>query len=249
MRIPYGRKRLRDNGMGSYSKKDVAYFNQFADGYMPYTPDDLVRMLEPLEKVIRPLHMAKVCEIGCASGQFSDALASQIGLENIRLYGIDIALKVLSTYKYEKVCGSAFALPFASESFDVVCLPATLHHLFPFEASLRELSRVLRPGGYLYCLEPNYHHPQRFFFMRFTTLYNLYRKANDVPINADVLRKMLYRFDLQVSEFEYININFNHPSFLQRAQNIFAKGVNLWGLKKFTLPWFILLARKMDGKK
>lgn len=235
--------------MRSYSKKDVDYFNQFSNGYMPYTPDDLARMLEPLEKVIVPLHMAKVCEIGCASGQFSDALASRIGLENIRLYGLDIALKVLSTYKYEKVCGSAFALPFAAESFDVICLPATLHHLFPLDASLRELTRVLRPGGYLYCLEPNYHHPQRFFFMRFTTLYSLYRRANDVPINADLLKKMLCRFDLQVSEFEYININFNHPSSLQRIQNILAKGINLPSLKKFTLPWFILLARKTVGKK
>jgi hypothetical protein len=109
---------------------------------------------------------------------------------------------------------------------------------------LHELSRILRPGGYLYCLEPNYHHPQRFFFMRCTALYNLYRKANDVPINADVLQKMLTSFDLQVAAFEYININFNHPSLLQRVQNILAKGVNLWGLKKFTLPWFILLAKK-----
>ena len=232
--------------MESYSKKDVDYFNQFADGYMPYTPDDLANMLEPLEKVISPLRMAKVCEIGCASGQFSEAIALRIGLENIRLYGIDIALKVLSTYKYEKVCGSAFALPFADESFDVVCLPATLHHLFPFETSLRELSRILRPGGYLYCMEPNYHHPQRFFFMRFKALYNLYRKANDVPINADVLRKMLFRFDMQVSYFEYINIYSNHPSFLQRAQNILAKFVNIPWLKKFTLPWFILLAKKKD---
>jgi SAM-dependent methyltransferase len=233
--------------MESYSKKDVAYFNQFSDGYMPYTSDDLDRMLGSLENIIRQLPGAKVCEVGCASGQFSDALATRIGHNNICLYGLDIAEKVLATYKYEKVCGSAFALPFADESFDVVCLPATLHHLFPFESSLREISRILRPGGYLYCLEPNYHHPQRFFFMRFKALYNLYRKANDVPINADILLKTLNSFDLQLSELEYININFSHPSFLQQIQNILAKGVNLWGLNKFTLPWFILIARKMNN--
>jgi SAM-dependent methyltransferase len=43
----------------------------------------------------------------------------------------------------------AHALPFGSESFDVVCCNAALHHMRDVPSAMHEMLRVLRPGGWL----------------------------------------------------------------------------------------------------
>ena len=56
----------------------------------------------------------------------------------------------------EGVCGSALALPFADESFDVVAAFDVLEHCEPEETAMSELVRVLRPGGRLLMSVPAY---------------------------------------------------------------------------------------------
>ena len=45
--------------------------------------------------------------------------------------------------------GLAHALPFESETFDVVCCNAALHHMRDVPGAVHEMLRVLRPGGWL----------------------------------------------------------------------------------------------------
>jgi SAM-dependent methyltransferase len=45
--------------------------------------------------------------------------------------------------------GLAHVLPFESETFDVVCCNAALHHMRDVPAAMHEMLRVLRPGGWL----------------------------------------------------------------------------------------------------
>lgn len=54
------------------------------------------------------------------------------------------------------VCGSATALPFADGSFDAVAAFDVVEHCDPESAALRELHRVLRPGGVLALSVPAY---------------------------------------------------------------------------------------------
>ena len=54
------------------------------------------------------------------------------------------------------VCGSALALPFASESFDVVAAFDVVEHCDPESTAIGELVRVLRPGGRLLLSLPAY---------------------------------------------------------------------------------------------
>jgi SAM-dependent methyltransferase len=56
----------------------------------------------------------------------------------------------------EGVCGSALALPFADESFDVVSAFDVVEHCEPESRALDELTRVLRPGGRLLLSVPAY---------------------------------------------------------------------------------------------
>jgi SAM-dependent methyltransferase len=54
------------------------------------------------------------------------------------------------------VCGSALALPFAGETFDVVAAFDVLEHCEPEHRAMSELTRVLRPGGRLLMSVPAY---------------------------------------------------------------------------------------------
>jgi len=162
----------------------------------------------------------------------------------ISLVGLDIARQVLSLYPFGKICGSAFAMPFKSETFDMVCLPATLHHLFPLNDSLTELNRIIAHGGYLYCMEPNYFHPQRRFFMRYASLYRWYRNTNDVPVHPGSLTSMLKDLNYKIMHFRFVNIYFRRPSVLQKIQNSIADMMPKIDINKYWMPWFVLMAQK-----
>ncbi|HHU09886.1 MAG TPA: class I SAM-dependent methyltransferase [Intrasporangiaceae bacterium] len=54
------------------------------------------------------------------------------------------------------VCGSATALPFAAASFDAVAAFDVIEHCDPESLALREIHRVLRPGGVLVASVPAY---------------------------------------------------------------------------------------------
>jgi SAM-dependent methyltransferase len=56
------------------------------------------------------------------------------------------------------VVGSAERLPFASESVDVIISNAVLEHVRDLPATLREMNRVLKPGGFVYIEIPFIQH-------------------------------------------------------------------------------------------
>src|SRR4051812_39065415 len=57
--------------------------------------------------------------------------------------------------QFSFVAGEATRIPLPDNSFDVVtCQTVLMHVERPMEA-LREMSRILRPGGLLVCIEPN----------------------------------------------------------------------------------------------
>jgi len=57
------------------------------------------------------------------------------------------------------VCGDAFCLPFKDAAFDCVIANSLLHHLPNLQIAIREIARVLRPGGWYIGREPNFNNP------------------------------------------------------------------------------------------
>lgn len=96
----------------------------------------------------------RVLEAGCGYGWISTAL---IGAARIRWTGIDISKSMIEHCL--KVNGSGVSgsgtvadgqhLPFRSQVFDAVLCSGVLMHVDDEFAMLRELTRVLRPGGRL----------------------------------------------------------------------------------------------------
>ena len=87
-----------------------------------------------------------VVEIGCGAGQ------TLIAAYNDRVtFGLDVDPGALRlgrslTQNVRFVCGRAEALPYRDEQFDLVLARASMPY-FNIRASLREMRRVLRPGG------------------------------------------------------------------------------------------------------
>jgi SAM-dependent methyltransferase len=68
------------------------------------------------------------------------------------------------------VSGLAYALPFAANSFDTVFSTQTLEHVEQPHLAVAEMSRVLRPGGYLILTAPQSWrlHEKPYDFFRYT---------------------------------------------------------------------------------
>lgn len=96
-----------------------------------------------------------VLDAGCGKGRHSLCIAGY-GIE--RLYSVDLSEAVFLAAEYTKafenvhcIRTNLLKLPFADGSVDHVNCLGVLHHLENPEAGLRELWRVLKPGGTL-CL-------------------------------------------------------------------------------------------------
>ena len=224
---------------------DRTYFTRYAEGYSPYTREDIDNLLADLLPVALARKTKWICEVGSADGQISLELLKRLP-EGSQALGIDIAEKVLQLYPFHKLCGDAFHMPLADKSQDLVCYPATLHHLFPFAQALSELTRVLASNGLVYFLEPNYFHPQRRFFMSNKLLYHRYRQANDTPINPEELTSELKANGFEILQLRYVNIHFKAPGLLQSIQNFIAGLPRPRWWERVVMPWFILIAVKRD---
>lgn len=95
---------------------------------------------------------------GCGVGMYLEHLAS--AFETI--VGLDIEFERLQTAKTRSdsvVNGAGEDLPFPDDSFDLMLSHEVLEHVQDDEAAIREMIRVLRPGGRLVLFCPNRGYP------------------------------------------------------------------------------------------
>ena len=94
----------------------------------------------------------KVLEIGCGLGtdgaQFAEAGADYTGVD-LTEAAVELARKRFELFDLKGKFETADAenLPFADESFDLVYSHGVLHHTPETEKAIKEIHRVLRPGG------------------------------------------------------------------------------------------------------
>jgi demethylmenaquinone methyltransferase / 2-methoxy-6-polyprenyl-1,4-benzoquinol methylase len=96
----------------------------------------------------------KVLDACCGTGDLALAGRAAGG----EVVGVDFSEAMLARARrkapeIEWVRGDAAALPFPDESFDAVTVGFGIRNLADLEGGLRELARVLKPGGKVGCLE------------------------------------------------------------------------------------------------
>jgi 2-polyprenyl-6-hydroxyphenyl methylase/3-demethylubiquinone-9 3-methyltransferase len=140
---------------------DNSIYNLY--GHKWYTADDdpiaLLRreseakipwVLEKIKKNFSENKNIKILDVGCGGGFLSNALAKN----SFAVTGIDMSEDSLRIAKEHDETQSvvyqvadAYKLPFANESFEVVTAMDFLEHVEDPEAVVKEISRLLKPGG------------------------------------------------------------------------------------------------------
>ena len=101
---------------------------------------------------------SRVMDLGCGRGGVVELFWRNVKLAT----GLDPDVSSLAEHRAHNmpvVRGRGEQLPFAGESFDLVVCIWVLEHLRSPEAVLREVRRVLRPGGHFVFLTPNLRNP------------------------------------------------------------------------------------------
>lgn len=116
--------------------------------------------MKKLEAFFQAHHQSKILDVGTGSGQFIQVIQSMIP-EHGEIIGIDLSEKALdaarkqfsedSNIHFEKM--DATAMSFADNTFDVVCLSNSLHHLPDITKAMDEMKRVVKQDGVLFFVE------------------------------------------------------------------------------------------------
>ncbi len=153
----------------------------------------------------------RVLELGCGTGLFSKKLQR----EGLYLTAIDISLDLLSdAVRENKTVGfiqaDAHRLPFADNTFNAVVGSSVLHHL-QVGLVLREIRRVVQPGGRIAFAEPNMMNPQ---ILAQKNIPPLKRWLGDTPDETAFFRWSLAKqlADAGYSEIQVFCHDFLHPA-------------------------------------
>jgi ubiquinone/menaquinone biosynthesis C-methylase UbiE len=92
---------------------------------------------------------AKLLDVGCLEGSYTRLYADAIGAGDV--HGVDVSLndqaRAKGVQSVEFDLNSGAPLPYGDAEFDVVVCIESLEHIYPTDFMLREIRRVLKPGG------------------------------------------------------------------------------------------------------
>lgn len=165
-----------------------------------------------LWKFLKKRRAKKILDVGCGSGWLMRYLKEK-GFKVIGCDNSSYAVKVSGAVE-----GKATSLPFKDESFDAVLGISIIEHLIPKDAHefLNEAYRVLKKGGVLFLVTPNYATPLRLILGKKWGGYADPTHLNFYTPNS--LKKMLqgHSFSNFQATFDYdpdIPFDFGFPPF------------------------------------
>lgn len=96
-----------------------------------------------------------VIDIGCGKGRFIRVLMRKF--TNSYFYGLDISERMLSFCPKDitTVCGSILDIKYPDAYFDSVYCVETLEHVLRTESAIKEMTRILKPGGKIIIIDKN----------------------------------------------------------------------------------------------
>lgn len=129
---------------------EISVQNRVADYYVNsrYTGYSLQYHTSIIEKMMEGAH-GRILDVGCGTGLIS------LLYPELDITGIDVSPGMLRHHKGKHILASVEKMPFRNNHFDFVVCRSVLHHLPDIRAGLREIRRVLKPGGKLVCWETN----------------------------------------------------------------------------------------------
>lgn len=135
--------------------------NEYKGTEPHYRPENIERVKNILINLQQQTNGSKLLDIGCGMGFIIDIAKDYFDYIN----GVDITPAMINKVNTEhnncKISldlADTASLPFEDNTFDVCTAHALLHHLDEITPTLKEVFRVLKPGGIFYSdLDPNYY--------------------------------------------------------------------------------------------
>jgi ubiquinone/menaquinone biosynthesis C-methylase UbiE len=196
-------------------QKEIDFFDGHAaaDSYDVFTPESNMRLIETCSRLAKLKPGARIADLGCGSGVFTDLLRQQ-GYVPV---GLDISPKLieLGKAKYpdvEFLEGDVEHLPFPSASLDGVLLSGLVHHLPDPARCAAEAFRVLKPGGSFVAFDPNRMNPFMYLYRdRSSPLYSSVGVTeNERPVLAHQIASVFQRCGFKVGTDYISDLNYRY---------------------------------------
>jgi tRNA (uracil-5-)-methyltransferase TRM9 len=183
-------------GQGKNLSPEIEVFDKMAAGWYNFRHYSIFRL--ELEELAGKWAKGRLLNIG--SGHGADFLPLR---DKFELYGMDFSSEMIKmarrySHKFEfqvnLMVADARRLPFAAKSFDWVISVATYHHIKGKDeqlASLKELKRVLKPGGEAFITVWNRYQPSFWF------------KGKEVAVPWNVKGQTIQRYYYMFTYWEF----------------------------------------------
>lgn len=169
---------------------------------------------------------AKLLEIGCGRGEFLEGF-KKLGLD---CYGVDLSdycIRNKASLDVIPLDITKEKLPFADNTFDIVYHKSLLEHFYTPDSLMRETFRVLKPGGELIVLTPDWKSQMRTFYEDFT-----HCRPYDVTALGDLLR--VYGFkNVSCEIFYQLPVVWKFP-FLKIISRLLQAGLSVENARRLT---------------
>ncbi len=165
-------------------------------------------LIQLIEKSFSGFPLGKVLEIGAGSGFLTAKLASQSSFWRVLELVPELAERIKKIKEREKlnqievIQKSIFEFEDSPDSYDTIFLFHTLHHLTDRKEIIKKIYRWLRPGGFLFSLEPR-HNLQRMIqlFRKYLLIYRKELIRQDRFVTHDFVCKTEFRQLLRQAGF------------------------------------------------
>jgi SAM-dependent methyltransferase len=100
-------------------------------------------------RALRDVNAHRILEVGSGQGNLASRIAQEIRCDVLALDSSAAMVAASTSLGIQTILGDVRDMPLPDGSFDAVVAAWMLYHVFPLDQGLKELARVLRPGGRL----------------------------------------------------------------------------------------------------
>lgn len=174
----------------------------------------------------------KILDLGCGKGRFCRKI-KDFGFVNI--IGVEPSKELIRIARRNNkdikfVQASATDLPFGDNEFDILVCIEVLEHIPDTEKAIKEMKRVLRPGGRILIMDKNILSLHPLYFIPTLFWKNFLENRNKwfYPRNFIFKEKYFIPWKLDKilkSHFSYTKIRFVRYEFENKNQSLFLKNI------------------------
>ncbi|MBT3721641.1 class I SAM-dependent methyltransferase [archaeon] len=178
----------------------------------------------------------KLLDIGTGKGYLLDVAKKQ----GYNCYGLDIskyATKIAKKNHKKIFTGDLFSAKYKSNYFDVITATDLLEHIENPHEFVKEVRRILKPGGYFFVITPN---TDSFTRKILGKKWYQYKYEHIIYYNKSSIKELFEKYDFKIQE-----ISLNKKRFNFAYYSVYFRKYSLLGLEKIFLFFYDFLPQKI----